>query len=637
GSWGLAELTPEWNGKVSSVYNIPIPRSEDDGEDRRATRAEPSKEEKKPRDRRRRSRRGRRRSDEGRRAPSQAPGVVKEGDRLIPACARREFLLERAEESADLLYYLREFDPSWYYSSVGQDQALSDQCVERLTSAGEAYMAAYVRAWGQAYDGKRLRELDRLIDRADNWKSLARMMKSRADGRAAGRDEVSDELSRALGEILGAVPFWGWSYDDDDARWFSESDSDDGYWLEVVSWMQQAIEDHWHSDLGRFAVDARLPLDELDSSAQAEAPWAALTDEFLRRWRDLSRGIGANAALPRKFPGQPRKQESVAMPWGRIEALRDEARIGDEKLTARLVAFERRAQELLSAELTGILCDIQARYFKQEDPYDGWPYLNASGQGLKSLEVVDFGLFKRFLVEIERAWKTFEPLEAALPREDELRARRAVFYAGCNEWIKFLGLKDQLTPDPLQVTIEGGDPVTKPYGKERPQDTAQHTYETVVLDLGLCFDRDDQYGRDCERGLRIATLFEEKIRSRQAVWTWTARTANTQLSVGLVDGWPVEGSAQSYINVRHVLGESSSLALCAYLHRYGVRYEDKWVTSHGFDLEVEYKKQGKGDLVGTLDPGKKVVGEKFFFTPERRLPDPIRKLGEADVTVATDG
>jgi hypothetical protein len=52
---------------------------------------------------------------------------------------------------------------------------------------------------------------------------------------------------------------------------------------------------------------------------------------------------------------------------------------------------------------------------------------------------------------------------------------------------------------------------------------------------------------------------------------------------------------------------------------------------------VEYKKQGKGDLVGTLDPGKKVVGEKFFFTPERRLPDPIRKLGEADVTVATDG
>ena len=632
GDWGLAQLTPDWSGKVPSVYNIPIPRSPGEDEDRKVGRAKsPKKEDSKKRPRKRkRSGRGRRRSEESRRPTTPSPGVVKEGDRLIPACATRGFLVERAEECADLLYYLREFDPSWYYSSDEDEKPLNELCVDRLTAAGEAYMAAYVRAWSRAYEAKRLAELERLLNKADDWQSLAKLMKSRSAGRGAGRDEVADELSRALAEILEAVPFWGWSYDEDEASWYSESDSDDGYWLEVVSWMQGAIEEHWPQDLGRFAVDARLPADELEGGAAADAPWEALTAEFLRRWKALSRGIGANAVLPRKFEHEPRKRDRGTVSWGAIERLRDEARIDDERLTAQLVTFEKQAQELLSAELTSILCGIQSRFFQRENPYDGWPYLNESGEGLKALQTVDFGAFKRFLVEIERAWKYFEPLEEALPREDELALRRAGFYRGSREWLAFLRLKDELSPDPLQVAIEGGDPVTRPHGKEVPQDTAQHRYAAVALDLGLCFEREGMPGHDCDRPLRIATLLEEKILSREAIWRWTGRTDNKELSLSLVDGLPAEGSmTQHYPNVRRVLGESSPLALCAYLHRHGVRHEGKWITSHKFDLAAELRQQGKGDLAGGLGVDDSIIGEKFIFKLERLLPDPIAKLGEA--------
>ena len=243
---------------------------------------------------------------------------------------------------------------------------------------------------------------------------------------------------------------------------------------------------------------------------------------------------------------------------------------------------------------------------------------------------MDFGAFKRFLVEIERAWKYFEPLEEALPREDELALRRAGFYRGSREWLAFLRLKDELSPDPLQVAIEGGDPVTRPHGKEVPQDTAQHRYAAVALDLGLCFEREGMPGHDCDRPLRIATLLEEKILSREAIWRWTGRTDNKELSLSLVDGLPAEGSmTQHYPNVRRVLGESSPLALCAYLHRHGVRHEGKWITSHKFDLAAELRQQGKGDLAGGLGVDDSIIGEKFIFKLERLLPDPIAKLGEA--------
>jgi hypothetical protein len=314
--------------------------------------------------------------------------------------------------------------------------------------------------------------------------------------------------------------------------------------------------------------------------------------------------------------------------------LREESRLDDEKLTEQLVWFEQRAQELLSSELTAILCEIEAHFFRQEIPFDGWPYLSESGEGVKALETVEFAPFKRFLREIDRAWKYFEPLEESLPRDDELGLRRAEFYRGCRSWLSFLKLDPQLNPDDLQVKIEGGDPVTRPYGKEVPQDTAQFRYKTVTLDLGLCFEQESGPGRDCARPLRIATLFEEKIRRREAIWSWTARTDLTELSVGLVDGWEAEGSRQRYANVRRVLGKSSALALCAYLHRHGVRHEDRWVTSHAFDLAVELKKKGQGDLAAALGAQERIVGEKFFFTLRRPLPDPIRRLSEAAAPAA---
>ena len=62
------------------------------------------------------------------------------------------------------------------------------------------------------------------------------------------------------------------------------------------------------------------------------------------------------------------------------------------------------------------------------------------------------------------------------------------------------------------------------------------------------------------------------------------------------------------------------------MHKHGVRYGDKWVTSHLFDLVSRLKRDGRSDLVGTLDPGRTQVGEKFIFKLQRPMPDPIPKL-----------
>jgi hypothetical protein len=178
------------------------------------------------------------------------------------------------------------------------------------------------------------------------------------------------------------------------------------------------------------------------------------------------------------------------------------------------------------------------------------------------------------------------------------------------------------------VDVRGDDPVTPPFGQERVEDTAQHYYDAVALDLGLCIKEGDQ-PCSTDRPLRIPTLTEQRKGVRRTIWKWTTRPGNPELTVALVDGRRREGVSQNYPSLTRTLGQSSPLALCAYLHRYGVRSDDEWVTSHGFDLPREFVNKGVGHLKGTVDPDKTFVGEKYIFTLERPLPDPIAKLQPA--------
>ncbi len=624
GPWGLAELVPEWTAKVNSVYQIAIPRVEEDRSVKPADEAgetQAGKPQRRPR--------RQRRSSEGRqRETTEAPTVRIEGERFIPACASQEFLSERAEECASLLYNLRDFGPDYYFADGG-DAPLNERCALRLATAGRAYMEMYLGEWASAYQDKRLLEVERLLERASDWRSLAGLMQQRGDRGTAGRDEVADELQAALSGILQAIVFWQWYQAEDTGQWVATSTADDADWREVASWMQGAIESRWPQHLGVFAVQARLPAGEIERPNPNDPPWTSLVNEFVRRWKELTKGMGAQANLPSRFDQEAPATSPISIPWGQIEVLRREARLDDEQLIGQVVAFEARAQQLLSAALTDILCSVQADYFRNSDPYDGWPYLNEPGEGSKALDTVDFVNFKKFLRDVERAAQQFELLEQALPHDDPLWRARADFYRGCREWARFIGLKDQLQHTDLGVEVRGGDPLDAPTGKERVDDTAQHSYDYVDLDLGLCVREAADQTCSTDRPLRMPTLTEQKVGPRQTTWTWPVRPGGQELSVALVEGRRPEGSSQNYPSIARTLGQTSPLALCAYLHRYGLRADNTWVTSHGFNLPEEFRLKGVGNLAGTLDPGKTMVGEKYIFTLDRPLPDPIAKLGPA--------
>jgi hypothetical protein len=531
--------------------------------------------------------------------------------------------LDQAQECADLQIALGDFEESLYFPGESDDMPLHESCLDRLEEAAQTYMQAYVLAWGGAYKAKDLRDLDKMLDRARDWPSLAKMMRRNAAGSGVNRDDVGDEFREALAEILSAMPFWD-TYQDDNGEWVPLNLNEEG-WQDVGYWMNEAIDSWWPSDMGGFAFQARLP-ESVEGARPGEAPAELLADEFRRRWRALADGIAVNAELPEKFEQEIRKRDQRGIPWGEIDKLRQEARLEDEKLTGKLVSFEHRAQELLSEELSDLLCAVQSRYFGSQRPFDGWPYLNGSGTEHNALDTVEFDGFKDFLFEVANARKMFEPIEATLPEDDELGRQRSEFYRSCEKWFNFLDLNDSRVPNELTVEVAGDDPIRPPLGKEHVDDTAQHEYEFIELDLGLSVPTGGQTGADVGRPLRVATSYEQKVLSHTCVWRWATRTDGSELSVALVEGFQVKGASLTYPTIKKVVGESSPLALCAYLHRYAVHEDGKWYTSHGFDLAEEFKRSGHSDLVPGLKTGRTVLGEKFVFSLERRLPDPIEKL-----------
>ncbi len=614
--WGVAELVPEWNGTVSSEFHIDIPRSADEREDRKAGRSKPPKEEdkEKPRGQDRRSPRGRRGS-EGRPPPAAPAAGVTKGGGEIPTCASPRFLAKRAEECALLLGDLRAFDADWYFSSAKDQKPLHELCVEHLTMACKAYMKTYATQWGQAYKDHELKKMKRLLEEAPDWKSLTERIK---DPRT--RDAVADELRPAMEEIFGAVPFWGWTVDESTTEWVPETEGDED-WQKVASWMGSAIKQtgelSWFVGVGEASLSAAI---RKDSKSNKTSPWAVLSDRFVAHWRKLADDIGLNMALPRTFPKDPTPRPAIT--WGEIVKLREEARLTDEKLTGQLAEFEKQAQHLLSLELTGILCEVQDHYFKEESKrvFDGWPYLDKEGSGAGALRTVEYKKFGDFLVEAGRAHKAFEPLEKGLGKE-EYSGARGTFYQSCEEWSDFLKLNATDTSlKPLKFQAKVVDPqLVKPRGVQ-VDDTAQNYYGEVDLNLG-----------SEPPVLQIPTRLEERDKLPEAKWDWSSRVSAPPLKVELVKGAKLLGAASECPSLDEVLGEASELALCAYLHRYGEPRGSDWITTHSFELEKRFTEQKRPDLVKLLQGSNtKVVGLSLQFTlPGRSLPPPITKLERA--------
>ena len=626
GEWGFAELVDDWCKSSPSQFLLdPLPQCGESVAREREDDEPKEEESRRSRRRGRRSRRDRteRRADRTRESSrkdqsARSGATAIEGRGYLPQSATRDFFVSRVDEWDELQFNLTEFSDAYYFDEADSDVALNERCLDLVDGATEDYLKSYIRTWSDVYRGKEIRSLAKLGDEAEDWFSLVETLEG--GRRGADRQEIGNEIASSLRELLAAVPFWHWYYEKPLDRW-QPSNFEEPYWADFRSWLDGAIRSEWDRDTNRF-VSNTLTLPEGDRS---EAPWDLLANDFLRVWNELTQALVDNRNLPDDFGRDARDARLTPIPWGQLQRLRQQFGLGDERLTDEMVQFEVRAQELLSQELTNILADLQSDLFPRSKSSVGWPYVDGD-----DLATVDFEDFKTFLSTIRFARETFKPLESEMNPDEKYYSERRQFYDDCDRWWAFVGLSDDtLSSTPLGVEISGGDPLTAPNVGDRPDDTAQQYYRYVDLDLGLRL-----VGEDASRGavgaIRVATLREEKVLIKKAVWDWATDTGRRRIQVRFTEGWDVEaGSRERYPDIPKVLGDVSPLSFCAYLYREGQRQGDQWLTVHKADFRTEWKAQGKGHLVQRLETDKYVRGEMFVFKLERSMPDPIMPIQRA--------
>lgn len=552
--------------------------------------------------------------------PVSATGGRELGGGQIPLCASAEFLNKRAGECFQLLRFLADFEPRFYFAKAGETTPRHRNCIALVESAWQRYCEAYVRAWNEAYGRSELVELAKADRLGEGWGVFAAQFQI---GDARGASIVAPtrkEFEPALGEVLRATR-WA-AYLPEGGAWLEQQDA---YYAaqtrRVLDLLAGAFREHWTH--GAFVRDARAPAGGGGASAR---PWEALAAEVAARWSHWGGAVGVNAVLPDRFDdGVSELPPTSDIPWKGLPELRAEAGLREERLTQQLVEFQAKAQAALSAELTRILCRVQDRYFAQQVPFEGWPYLNPEGKELTALQTVDFEQFLKFLGETRRAADALRPLDQGLPDADLRRARQA-FLAACEQWRTFLGLTAQGGTTPLEVSVWTEDPVGEPYGKERVDDAAQHYYRNVRLSVALRLQESGD--RAAIRPLEFRTVERGQARAVRTVWEWT-RANVAELTFELVDGIQPEGRDFRFPAIRpRVLGEPGPLAFCAYLHRYG-RYVDRnWIVTHGVDLAAKFRETSQPELAGQVPNDRPIVGEKFVFQlpSGRNLPAPIPRL-----------
>ncbi len=624
-TWGLAELAPRWREPQSSAYTIAIPMAPDAAPAPREEAAPSAPPPKAPAGLPPLGRptvppAGPRPAEPPRPAPDLPRTVGLAGAGQIPGCASPDFLNDRARECVQLMWCLGHLEPRQYFARAGETPPRNQRCLGLLEASWKQYCEAYVDQWKVAYESKSLSELARVTRVSTSWEALASQFQT-SPGRAQvdERAVVRDEFQPALTQALQALPWAlysardGWQPDPQDPYYGAQN-------RRVLETYNGALRDRWPG--AAFARNARTAETTAAPNLQ---PWERVSEEFAQRWRDWCTAAGAAAPLPRRF-------DSSTLPtfapirWDEITKLQDETGLQDERITGAIVAFQKTAQDLLNAELTGRFCAIQADTLGDVAPYEGWPYTVAQGSGMTALETVPFDQFARLLNLVHQADETLKPLEQGLPEDDPVRRARRTFVEACARWREFLRLSPQGAAVPLELEVSTADPVGAPYGQERVDDSAQHWYARVRLALGLEWQKvAGQAGTD---PLVFETVAEAWGRPVRTVWKWTTSLEQPDISFELVDGIESErGFVSPRINAR-ALGRNSALALCAFLHRYGVYHDGNWVVTFGIRLADAFTAAGKSDLIPRLPEPGWTVGMKFYLrlSPGRELPDPIVKL-----------
>ncbi len=618
--WGIAELVAfdDRSRAMPSPFSIDIP-SKPGGTTDNARRRDASRPPKRQKRNRSRDLFG-----QGSTSRTEDPAPrTRRADRsgtpqFVPACATQDFFQSRIRETYQLMLSLSDMDGG-YLTDSSAPEPLLDICAGELEDAIDRYSRAYFKAWDGAYGRFVLGDLEDLTANVETWSDLSSRLAGRSNSAIATGEKISSDLGEGLEWILK------------NSQWVTFDSQLGNTWEAVArqknepelgrlaSIVANALSREWDTRAhGSFVLDRSL---DPDDRLQERPPWELISRKFEEAWRDVTMPIRKSGDLPRQFLQNAADDlEPIrTIPWSRLNELRETYGLKDERLTGAVHTFQKRAQNLLSSELTRILYDIQKGYFHEMRPdrEAGWPYLPGDRHDVTGMRTVDFSNFKNFLVEIVRAKQAFEQLEASLPADLRGRDERLAFYKSCSEWYELLGLVNERDSrvTALKFTVEGEDPTSEPYGSERVQDSAQQDFGKLILVIGLSMDEPDQ---TIARGaLAVATLTEEKVKRRDGRWRWSQRS-NDDLTVALTGD--VSGKGRG--DLKKTLGKASPLAFCAYLQRYGNAYDARktWRVTHGFDI------QGLGG------GQRRTIGERLKFELTRPLPNPIVPIETFAVT-----
>ena len=554
--------------------------------------------------------------------PARAPSLP-QGTGQIPRCMAPEFWNDRAREFVLLLYFLKQFGPEYYFSRASDPSPLHERCANLLEAAWKGYCEQYAGAWDEAYKSKceSLAALKRVGKWDGTWEQFAGQFRPSAVGESEARNAVRDEVQPALEAILQAMRWPGWS-------------SQDGWWPDpthsaygpqnrrVTELWEQAVQSRWTG--GTFVRKAAAK-----GAATEARPWSTLAAEFAARWVDWCNATGQAARLPRKFDTEE-AGKALAIPWADIPALRDSTGLADERLTGQLVAFQQQAQALLSAELTAILAGVQADFFGDQVPFEGWPYINEKDTtGPLAVETVAFDRFTSFLAAIQRAEAALGPLDKDLPAEDPVRQARQTFLRSCREWREFLQLRPQGGATPLRVLVWIEDPLSGPSGRVEVRDTTQHYYAEVCLGVGL---RPEEAGATvAAQPICFPTRDRGSANRKTAIWEWSGLSTTGEMTFQLRGGLTHAVRNYTYPELKpQVIGRLSPLAFCAYLHRYGRYYPENntWVVTHAVNLPELFKEAGHPEYAADVPGERQIVGDEFVFElpADRKLPGPVVRL-----------
>jgi len=479
---------------------------------------------------------------------------------------------------------------------------MNDACAEGVKEAWRQYVSTYVRQWDHAYGNVTIEGLDEALLGRRGWEDFARQFGGDRTTQGTAR-RVADAFQPPLVEVLRNVVWMACDPQVGSLLQPFEGDAFRRERLMLADDVYQAMRAHWKGgDFAQRAAEAAVPPD------QAAAPWDATATRFAQAWNGLGTAIGANPLIPSDFTADPAPLQRID--WGRLQALRQELRLADERITAELVAFEEYAQQLLSHELTERLRALQQEHLGAAPEGAGWPYLARRGNEGAML-TVNFTDFKRFLLEVASARATLAPLEDGLSERDAARRARGEFYRACEAWAVFIGLRPDLSDAPLQVAVRGGDAKGDPRFGDQIADTAQHHYRYVELYLGQVGWQSDAPGSTSVRGsVRISTSAAGRSTPHRTSWDWSVAEGG-DAKVSFVDGAALPARTDP-------LGPLSPLALSAYLHGYGYGEGKTYRTLHKVLVDAS---PGGGQ--------EKTVGEMLIFELERPMPPPIRPLEKA--------